>query len=146
MGRTKRTKHEMAAATSRALELRLEGASLQDIADELGYKSGATVSTLIRRAVKDIPRESVEDARQQMVERLRMLWRVAGPRALNTGDPGDVQSALRVLERMAKLEGLDRTPEDVGPSGTVNVVFSPQLGVTPMLDAAVTVQGEVVAP
>jgi hypothetical protein len=57
----------------KALRLRRDGHSYQEIADELGWASRSSSFTAIKKAIAEIPREAAEDLIQLEVERLTAL-------------------------------------------------------------------------
>jgi len=88
-----------------ALELRNLGWTYQRIADHLSV-SVSTAFDRVKRAVRNIPAEAVDEHRRIEGERMDNLLSTYMPQAL----AGDVKSAdfvLKVLDRRAKLLGLD---------------------------------------
>jgi hypothetical protein len=88
-----------------ALELRNLGWTYQRIADHLSV-SVSTAFDRVQRAVRNIPAEAVDEHRRIEGERMDNLLATYMPQAL----AGDVKSAdfvLKVLDRRAKLLGLD---------------------------------------
>lgn len=100
-----------------ALLLRKEGESLQTIADKLGYAGPSGAYKAIQAAMQAIIQEPAEEVRDMELLRLDTLLQSIWWRA-KTGDVPAVQTALKIMERRAKLIGLDAPTkyEDVGLS------------------------------
>jgi len=90
----------------RALELRKAGADYEAIARQVGYASGSGAFKAIQAALKDVVREPAEEVRTIELERLDRimlgLWKQA-----TSGDARAVDRVLKIMERRAKLLGLD---------------------------------------
>lgn len=97
---------ESAEKHARALELRKQGKSLQQIADALGYASPSGVHQALTRAIAQTVAEPAADVRALELLRLDSLLERAW-RKVEAGDlaPGDF--ILRLMTRRAKLLGLD---------------------------------------
>ena len=96
----------MAEKQRHALELRLAGWSIQDIADLYGVdKSNA--SRWCSAAIRDIPKEAAEEYRQRQLLQLDILikgiWNDA-----SAGNDFKIDRILAIMERQAKLMGLDQ--------------------------------------
>ena len=91
---------ELARKRQRALELRVEGKTLQEIADDLGYANVSSVSRLLQAAVEEIPRETADNLRKVHKKKLEKLWRMMI-------DQKQPIVGVKVLAREAKLLGLD---------------------------------------
>lgn len=73
-GQTATTAIERAERRSRAVDLRREGLTLREVANELGV-SVYTAWNDIQTAVRDIPKEEADLLRQQEADRLDNLQR-----------------------------------------------------------------------
>jgi hypothetical protein len=108
----------------RALELRLEGKSYDDIG-EIMQMSGPACYTMIMRVLKknnEDCKERIPEARRIELERCDKLLNFIWPRC-SAGDTKAVDAALRIAKRRAELEGLD-APVNVkatGEGGTILV-------------------------
>lgn len=96
-----------------AQQLRLAGASWEDIATALGYQSPQSASTTVKDMMN---RQSVRQSAQELLglelERLDMLQLVVWRRA-RQGDLKAIDAVLRIMAQRAKYMGLDtRTYED----------------------------------
>jgi hypothetical protein len=101
-----------------ALELRKAAVSYQQIADQLGYRSASGAFNAVKAALKATLREPANELRDLEVARLDamllVLWR-----RVQSGDEKAVDRVLRIMERRARLLGLDapRRQELSGPDG-----------------------------
>lgn len=106
-----------------ALNLYLAGANYIEIATALQYASPQAAQMAVERALAtiDFPDKDKSSARMKMSLQLDMLLKATVPNALKK-DRDDqlayVQTTVRILERKAKLLGLDApTMVHVNPSG-----------------------------
>jgi hypothetical protein len=90
----------------RALELRKAGLTYQVIADQIGYRGPSTVHAAVMRELREICREPAEELRTLELERLDRLWAGVWTQA-KQGHLGSIDRCLRILERRARLLGLD---------------------------------------
>lgn len=89
----------------KAYELRLQGVAYKDIAKELGVAHG-TVWKWVKAELERTASEPREEVRKLEVERLDYLYSKLQKRIEN-GDDKAINSALKVMDRRAKLLGLD---------------------------------------
>lgn len=94
----------------KALELRAEGKTFREIAAELGYNSPQAAHKAVMTAIHDHPSEAVENVRRMHLLRLDKLWELHYINA-QTGDNFATASCLRIMERQARLQGLDAPVE-----------------------------------
>ena len=90
----------------KVLELRRAGLTWQKIAVEVGYADPTGAYAAYKRAVKRVLQEPAEEVRQQEIDRLDRLQVAVWPRAMK-GDDRAINTILRLMERRAKLLGLD---------------------------------------
>lgn len=98
----------------------MEGMKFDDIANELGYNSKQAAFDAVSRELKAITREPAEEVLRLDLERLDRMW---GIHYLNAqaGDAQALASCMRIMERRARLLGLDApakneiTGKDGGP-------------------------------
>lgn len=90
-----------------AVQLRLDGLSYEAIAAQLGWRSHASAHNAVQRGLADAVREPTEQLIRLEVARLDELHRALWPAAL-AGNVGAVDRVLRVMERRARLLGLDK--------------------------------------
>lgn len=140
---------EMAQRRNRAVKLRRSGMSWVEIAETMGYDSGATAYNDVKRAREQAEaelRESVAELKQTELDRLDAMtaeaWRimearhlaVSGGKVIMVGPEGDeteltddgpaldaIRTLLRIAERRSKLLGLD-APVRVEAEGELRVV------------------------
>lgn len=100
----------------RALELRKSGAAYATIAEVLGYRSPSGAHAAVKSALKKTLQEPADELRQLELARLDAMLAALWPKA-NAGDVKAVHGVLKVLERRAKLLGLDAPTETDITSG-----------------------------
>jgi hypothetical protein len=96
----------MSARVTRAIEMRLEGKTMAEIAKELGWNSRHAAYMAITRAVESTQREPVEALREYELARLEKMWEVPYLNAQG-GDTFAIAACLRIMERRSRLLGLD---------------------------------------
>lgn len=110
-GRNSNSKeYDRAERKRNALELRLAGASYRDIAQALDI-SPATAMQDCKEALADIPMQQADEMRTVELSRLDRLQRAVWPKAIK-GDLQAVDRAIKIIDRRAKLFGLD-APQQV---------------------------------
>lgn len=105
-----RKEYERTERKRNALELRLAGASYRDIAQALNV-SPATAMQDCKEALADIPMQQADEMRTVELSRLDRLQRAVWPKAVK-GDLQAVDRAIKIIDRRAKLFGLD-APQQV---------------------------------
>ena len=110
-----------------ALELRRAGVSYRQIADHLGYAGPSGAHRAVASALKETLQEPADALRDLEAQRLDALQRALWP-AASAGDVPAVRAMLSVMERRAKLLGLDspQRNELSGPNGTPFVPVTPE--------------------
>lgn len=93
-----------------AVKLRVEGKTLQEIADQLGYSDPSGAHRAIAAALAKTLATPADEFRALELERLEALWKGLW-RFAQAGDEKAVSAALKVMQRRAKLMGLDARPE-----------------------------------
>lgn len=103
----------------RALELRKAGYSYRAIAEELGISVSAAYRATTRalKRLNEKTQEEAEVVRRLELERLDDLLLAMWPKAQN-GDQGAVDRILRIMERRARLLGLDAPLKEETDIGT----------------------------
>ncbi|MFF4644978.1 hypothetical protein [Streptomyces sp. NPDC001389] len=94
---------------AKAIRLKIDGASYTEIAEQLGYSSRGSACSDVRRALeKHVIEEglAVEAWRELELARLDLLQKAIWPEATE-GNPRAIETALKILDRRAKLLGLD---------------------------------------
>jgi len=98
----------------RALEHRKAGASYEQISRALGCSKNAAWKA-VKRGLANLSEECAEKAKEvRQIETLRLdrLWAGVFEDAVN-GDPRAINTALRIMERRARLWGLDEQSEEI---------------------------------
>lgn len=95
-----------------ALQLRAAGLSYRAIADQLGYAGPSGAFKAVISALDDTVREPAREVRVLELERLDRLLAGVWEKA-TAGDIQAVAAALRVMERRARLLGLDAPDKSV---------------------------------
>lgn len=101
----------------KALELRKAGVSYQRIADTLGYKSASGAHKAVQTALKKTLQEPADDLRKLELERLDSAAAAIYP-SVKQGQYGAIDRWIKIMERRAKLLGLDApTKADITSGG-----------------------------
>lgn len=123
--RTKANGNKTNAATiqsrlkaAKAVELRMEGKTFSEIARELGYNSQQAAHDAVKRALDSTLRESADRLRELELARLDVLWQIQYLNAQG-GDVQAMAACMKIMERRAKLLGLD-APVKVDNNVTTN--------------------------
>jgi hypothetical protein len=106
----------------KAVELRAEGMSYPDIARELKYNSRQAAHDAVNRALKEMFREPLEAMIQLDMERLDRMWTVHFLNA-QAGDVNALSACMRIMERRARLLGLD-APAKTAATSSVDLTHS----------------------
>lgn len=93
----------------RALELRREGKTFQQIADIVGWKNKASAYLAVKKGLEDTMQEPADALRKLESERLDWMWRKVVER-MDVDHLWAVDRGLKVAERRAALFGLDTAP------------------------------------
>lgn len=89
-----------------ALELRKAGVPYAKIAEQLQYKDRSSAFRSVQAALKKTLQEPADELRTLELERLDALMLALWPQA-RSGNQGAVDRVLRIMERRARLLGLD---------------------------------------
>lgn len=111
-------KSEIAERRKRALDMRIKGYSLQQIADELGVAIG-TVHIDLNETFKDLHQKTIESGetlRELELQRLDMALHAIALQVAS-GDLGAIDRWIKLSERRAKLLGLDLQRTDITSGG-----------------------------
>ena len=101
-----------------ALELRIVGLSLQEIADQLGYNTDKAVWKAVNDLLNRQERESVTAYKQYQLARLDQALSAVWAGVLK-GNESSINAFLKIEDRRSKLMGMDapRLVAPVTPSG-----------------------------
>ncbi len=110
-GHNERRKLEIQMRKSEAIQLRISGMSYRQIADAM-HCSDSRAHEMVQEALRDIPAPDVEALRKEQDAMIRSLYLALVPR-INKGEPRAIEVALKLLERLAKLHGLDAPTKQI---------------------------------
>ena len=106
---SRRTSVAVRLKGQQAIKLRMAGATIAQIADQLGYANESGAYKAIMRELEQTAQdmgESTESVRQLELKRLDQMQFPIWNQVLS-GDQGAISTALRIQERRASLLGLD---------------------------------------
>jgi hypothetical protein len=90
----------------KVLELRRAGLTWQRIAEQVGYADHTGAYAAYKRAIKRTQQQPADELREAEIDRLDRLQLAVWPKAMN-GDNNSITTILRIMERRARLLGLD---------------------------------------
>lgn len=96
-----------AARRARAIELRAQGRTYEDIARELGYANRGTVCHIVSDALRARTDDAVDTLRLLEAQRLDALQVALWDKAM-AGDVHAARAAIRIIISRCRLLGLDR--------------------------------------
>ena len=92
----------------KALIMRRDGKTFDQIAKALGYDSRGTARNACMAALAEITKEPAEEVKKVALERATWLWSKARRAVIVSGcEPAAISAAAKALERLSKLEGTD---------------------------------------
>ena len=97
-----------------ALELRKAGVTFEAIATKLGYCNRHAAYKAVTTALKDSIKEPAEGVREMELKRRDDMLLAMWPQ-VKSGNQGAIDRSLRIMERRAKLLGLD-APTKIAPT------------------------------
>lgn len=101
----------------KALQMRRDGADFDAIAEACGYSNRSGAYKAVMTALKKMMREPADELRSLELERLDRLYTQMARKA-EGGDEKAVDRCLRIMERRARLLGLDApVKQDVTSGG-----------------------------
>jgi hypothetical protein len=107
-----------------AWSARVAGASWEEVAKVAGYAHASNAARAIKRWRAELPEPEFEELRAVARRRSEQLWQQSW-KAVMEGRPGAVTAAVRVLGRIAALEGTDApTRLDVSSEEKVTAIFA----------------------
>ena len=90
----------------KVLELRRAGLTWQRISEETGYADASGAYLAYKRAIKRTMQQPADELREQELDRIDRLQLALWPKAMK-GDNASVNTIVRLMERSARLIGLD---------------------------------------
>lgn len=97
---------EIAQKRAEILELRKAGMTFPAIAKAMGYKDHSGVVKAYQKAMHETLAQPANEIRELEVARLDQMWQTWYPKAVG-GNAGALDRCLRIMERRARLLGLD---------------------------------------
>jgi transcriptional regulator len=117
--------HSKRQQVKRMLDLRLAGKTLEEIAEEMEF-SVTYISKTIKKALEEVTKSTAQDVVALETARLDALWYKMFIKATSGTkvDHNAVKSCLNIMERRAKLLGLDKPSKiaHTDPAGEQEVV------------------------
>jgi transposase-like protein len=93
-----------AVRRAKAVELRLQGKTFDQIADQLGYHDRSTAYKAVKTAIQAVGREDARELRELDLLRLDRMLEIIWSQ-VEDGDLAAVDRALRILERRERITG-----------------------------------------
>jgi len=90
----------------KVLELRRAGLTWQRIAEETGYADHTGAYAAYKRAIRRTQQQPADELREQELDRIDRLQLALWPKAMK-GDAQSINTIIRLMERRARLLGLD---------------------------------------
>ena len=90
----------------KVLELRRAGLTWQRIAEETGYADHTGAYAAYKRAIKRTMQQPADELREAELDRIDRLQLALWPKAMK-GDNASINTIVRLMERRARLLGLD---------------------------------------
>jgi DNA-binding transcriptional MerR regulator len=103
-----------------AIKLRIAGHSLDEIREQLDYKTRRDVLNAIIKEIKASGREPAEQAREIELQRLDHMLERLQP-GIDKGDVRAVSLGIAISDRRANLMGLDKPPEGRNDTRTIQI-------------------------
>jgi len=91
---------------TQAAQMRLAGATYKEIADRLGYANPSGPCNAVKALIEEVEIENGKQLLSQEMMRLDRMQLGVWPQAIQ-GDCGAIATVLKIMERRAKLCGLD---------------------------------------
>lgn len=105
-----------------AQQLKMAGASWDEIAKSLGYANAQSAQTAVQKAKRVRSKEEMEDIVDLELERLDMLQLTVWRQAL-AGDLKAVQTVLNIMTLRMKFLGTEKKPNEVSATSTNTAIF-----------------------
>ena len=90
----------------KVLELRRAGLTWQRISEETGFADASGAYLAYKRAIKRTMQQPADELREQELDRIDRLQLALWPKAMK-GDNASINTIVRLMERRARLLGLD---------------------------------------
>lgn len=109
-----------------AIELRKQGLQWAEIADRCGISGGkAGAYKLVNQALKARLRETVDDYRELMTQRLEALWALQWQKATVEKSDWAVDRLLQIHDRLERLHAIAVRPDTTQQQAQIMVIGVP---------------------
>lgn len=128
--------HGRAASAARhleALKLRQRGLTYGEIAERIGYANSSVAYKAVMLELKRQMREPAEQVRELEIDRLDRMLLALQPK-IDAGDTRAIDTALRIMERRARLLGLD-APQSIDVTSKGDALIT-RIEIAPVNDPA----------
>ncbi|MCC6446809.1 MAG: hypothetical protein IT210_25580 [Armatimonadetes bacterium] len=119
-----------AGKEAQALNLRKQGHTFEQIAEQVGYADRSGAHKAVMRALQRLTNEPAAEARALELLRLDALLLALWPQA-EKGDLKAIQSVLNLMARRARYLGLDAPPKAAAPEGGSLTIHERLVDATP---------------
>lgn len=110
-----------------AIELRKQGYQWQEIAERCGIAGGkAGAYKLVNQALKARLRETTDDYRELMTQRLEALWALQWRKAVDEKSDWAVDRLLQIHDRLERLHAIAVKPDQLQAQAQMVVIGIPQ--------------------
>ncbi len=110
-----------------AIELRKQGMQWQEIAERCGIAGGkAGAYKLVNQALKARLRETTDDYRELMTQRLEALWALQWRKAVEEQSDWAVDRLLQIHDRLERLHAIAVRPDQTQAQAQMVVIGIPQ--------------------
>lgn len=110
-----------------AIELRKQGMQWQEIAERCGIAGGkAGAYKLVNQALKARLRETTDDYRELMTQRLEALWALQWRKAVEEKSDWAVDRLLQIHDRLERLHAIALKPDQAQAQAQMVVIGIPQ--------------------
>ena len=121
-----------------ALRLRLAGHTYAALAEMLDYANAGHCQKQIAKCLLEITREPAKELMELELKRLDEMFIPAYTRAIAGGGPKAIQSCLHIMERRARLLGLDRPTKIAATTPEGEALPPPVLDLVTLTDDELT--------
>lgn len=105
-----------------AQQLRMAGASWEEVAKSIGYQNASTAQTAVVKGKRHRSKEEMEDIVDLELDRLDMLQLICWRQA-QAGDLKAVHEILSIIQLRMKFLGTEKKPNEVTATSTNTAIF-----------------------
>jgi len=121
-----------------AVRLRMQGFTYAQIAAELKFGSSTHCQSRVAAALNEVVREPARELLELELRRLDEMFLPVYARAIEGGGPKAIQSCLHIMERRAKLLGLDKPTKIATTTPDGEALPPPVLDLTTLTEEELT--------